>query len=514
MMVKGVNENLAMYEDLRRLPLDVMVAPALRFSPILPGMHFDTARRRFRMSAFRKLTRPADLETVAFWPLVYLAALIRSRQLRSIELTEMYLDRLRRFDPQLKCVVTLTDDLALKQAKQADAEIAAGRYRGPLHGMPWGAKDLIAKQGYPTTWGAPPFKDRVIATDATVVSRLERAGAVLVAKLATGELAHDDVWFGGQTKNPWDIREGSGGSSAGPGSAAAAGLVGFAIGTETGGSIVDPSVRCGVTSLRPTFGRVSRQGVMPGAWSFDKVGPMCRAGEDCAVVFNAIQGPDGMDLSVVDFPFNWDPTLDLRTLRVGYLKAAFEEQGPLDAERRNNDATLEALRSMGVKLLEVKLPDLPIKATLMTSWFGEIGAIWDEMIRTGRDNLLTRQDKDHIGNLCRTTRTVPAVDYVQSSRARTLLMEGMAKVMADIDVYVAPYSRVEPLPPVCELNLLLTNGTGHPAVVVPNGFTADGRSTGITFVGALYEEAKLLAVAKGYQDATGFHTKHPPAFGG
>lgn len=285
------------------------------------------------MSEVGALKKPSDLESLSFWPVTHLSALVRSRQLSSQELTELYLDRLKRFDQVLKCVVTLTDDLALKQAKQADAEIKAGRYRGPLHGIPWGAKDLIAKSGYPTTWGAPLFKQQLISTDATVVERLDKAGAVLVAKLATGELAHDDIWFGGQTKNPWDTTEGSGGSSAGPGSATAAGLVGFAIGTETGGSIIDPAIRCGVTALRPTFGRVSRNGIMPGAWSFDKVGPMCRSVEDCALVLNAIHGPDGMDLTVVDLPFNWNATQDIRRLRVGYLKAAFQQQRPFMRSR-------------------------------------------------------------------------------------------------------------------------------------------------------------------------------------
>jgi Asp-tRNA(Asn)/Glu-tRNA(Gln) amidotransferase A subunit family amidase len=511
-MLKGLNENRDLYKELRQVHLDVTIPPALRFSPILPGMRFDIVKRPFRMSAIGTLRKPS--ESLSFWPVTHLSALIRSRQLSSLELTELYLDRLKRFDPVLKCVVTLTDDLALKQAMQADAEIKAGRYRGPLHGIPWGAKDLIAKGGYPTTWGAPPFKGQVIQTDATVVERLDKAGAVLVAKLATGELAHDDIWFGGQTKNPWDVTEGSGGSSAGPGSATAAGLVGFAIGTETGGSIIDPAIRCGVTALRPTFGRVSRAGVMPGAWSFDKVGPMCRSVEDCAVVFNAIHGPDGMDLTVVDLPFNWDATLDIRKLRVGYLRTAFQQQRPVHEEQVNDEATLEVLRSLGVNLREMDLPNLPITATNLVSAFAEISAVWDEMVRSGQDAQLTRQDPDHIGNLCRTTQTMPAIEYIQANRIRTLLMEAMAKIMAGLDIYVAPQSRVdEPLVNI-NLNLWLTNLTGHPAVVVPNGFARGGKPTGITFIGNLYDEGKLLALAKVYQDATEFHTKHPSTFGG
>jgi Asp-tRNA(Asn)/Glu-tRNA(Gln) amidotransferase A subunit family amidase len=514
MMLKGVNENRDRYKELRQVHLEVTVPPALRFSSILPGMRFDTAKRPFRMSAIGTFSRPSDSESLSFWPVTHLSALIRSRQLSSLELTELYLDRLKRFDPVLKCVVTLTDDLAMKQAKQADVEIKAGHYRGPLHGIPWGAKDLIAKGGYPTTWGAPPFKEQVIPTDATVVERLEKAGAVLVGKLATGELAHDDVWFGGQTKNPWDVTEGSGGSSAGPGSATAAGLVGFAIGTETGGSIIDPAIRCGVTALRPTFGRVSRYGVMPGAWSFDKVGPMCRSVEDCAVVLNAIHGPDGMDLTVVDLPFNWDATLDIRKLRVGYLRTAFQQQRLVREEQVNDEATLAALRSLGVNLREMDLPNLPITATNFASAFVEISSVWDEMVRRGQDIQLTRQDPDHIGNLCRTTQTMPAIEYVRANRIRTLLMEAMAKVMADLDVYVAPQSRIDDAFVNTNLNLWLTNLTGHPAVVVPNGFARGGKPTGITFIGNLYGEGKLLALAKAYQDATEFHSRHPSAFGG
>ena len=272
MMLEGINGNLTFYEELRRVHLDVSDAPALRFSPILPGMKFDKRRLPFRPTVTSDLSRPKNLEDVAFWSVVQLAVLIKSRQVSSVELTEMYLARLKKYDSVLKCVVTFTDELAIKQARRADAEIAAGKYRGHLHGIPWGAKDLIAKKGYRTTWGAAPFKEQIIDQDATVVRRLEEAGAVLIAKLSTGELAYWDEWFGGKTKNPWDTKSGSGGSSAGPGSATGAGLVGFAIGTETGGSIVEPAIKCGVTALRPTFGRVSRHGVMPGAWSFDKVG--------------------------------------------------------------------------------------------------------------------------------------------------------------------------------------------------------------------------------------------------
>ena len=509
MMLEGVNGNLRFYEELRRVLLNVSDAPALRFSPILPGMKFEKRQLPFSPTPLPIVTRPKNLEDVAFWTIAQLAALIKSRKVSSVELTEMYLARLKRYDPVLKCVVTFTEELAMRQARRADAEIAAGKYRGHLHGIPWGAKDLIAKKGYRTTWGAAPFKDQTIDEDATVVKRLEEAGAVLVAKLSTGELAYWDVWFGGKTKNPWDTKSGSGGSSAGPAAATAAGLVGFAIGTETGSSLVEPSVRCGVTTLRPTFGRVSRHGVMPGAWSFDKIGPMCRSVEDCALVLNAIHGPDDLDLTVIDLPFNWNAKTNARKLRIGYLKAAFDEEHSLPEEKVSDFATLETLRKLGFDLKAVRLPDYPIQAAGMISWFGEIGSVWDDLVRSGKDALLESQETDGVGNLSRMTRMVPAVESFRANRIRTLIMKAAAKIFDDIDVYVAPYSSAEYPAPVSSLNLQMTTLTGHPAVIVPNGFTRVGTPTGITFVGKLFAEAELLAAAKLYQDATNFHLKHP-----
>lgn len=509
MMLEGVNGNLGFYEALRRVPLDVSDAPALRFSPILPGMKFDKRRLPFRPTPLSTSTRPRDLEDVAFWNVAQLAGLIKSRKVSSVELTEMYIARLKRYDPILKCVVTLTEELAMGQARKADAEITAGKYRGYLHGIPWGAKDLIAKRGYRTTWGAAPFKDQTIDQDATVVTRLEEAGAVLIAKLSTGELAYWDEWFGGKTKNPWDIKSGSGGSSAGSASATAAGLVGFAIGTETGSSLVEPAVKCGVTALRPTFGRVSRHGVMPGAWSFDKVGPMCRSVEDCALVMNAIRGSDDLDLTVIDLPFNWNAKTDVRKLRMGYLKAAFDEEHSLPEEKVNDFATLETLRKLGFNLKAVRLPDYPIKAASMVAWFGEIGSVWDDLVRSGRDSLLESQDTDGVGNLSRMTRMVPAVESFRASRIRTLIMQAAAKIFDEVDVYVAPYSSTDYPAAVSSLNLQMTTITGHPAVIVQNGFTNRGTPTGITFVGKLFGEAELLSIAKVYQDATDFHFKHP-----
>ena len=329
LMLDGLDNLLESYEKLREIPLDNSVAPAIQFNPVPVGFECSRKVKPFNAGKVKTPEVPSNLEKLAFLPVTHLSKLIEERKVSSVDLTKMYIGRLKKYDPKLKCVITLTEDLALRQAKKADEEIASGKYRGRLHGIPWGAKDLLAVRGYKTTWGAMPYKDQVIDMDATVVQRLEEAGAVLVAKLTLGALAMGDWWYGGQTKNPWNTEQGSSGSSAGPGSATAAGLVGFGIGTETWGSIVSPSTRNGVTGLRPTFGRVSRYGAMALSWTMDKIGPMCRSVEDCALVFNAIYGPDGRDQTVLDYPFNWDADLDIKKLRIGYYKSAFE------AERRN-----------------------------------------------------------------------------------------------------------------------------------------------------------------------------------
>jgi Asp-tRNA(Asn)/Glu-tRNA(Gln) amidotransferase A subunit family amidase len=507
-MLKEVNENLSKYEEIRKVELDNSVAPPLYFNPIVPGMKIERTKRAFRMSEAPKLSRPHNLEEVAFWPATHLAVLIRTKQVSSEELTQMYLGRLKRYNPKLLCAVTITEDLALQQARKADREIASGHYRGPLHGIPYGIKDLAAVRGYPTTWGAAPFKDRVIDRDATVVSRLHEAGAVLVAKLATGELALDDVWFGGQTKNPWDLSMGSQGSSAGPASATAAGLVGFSIGTETGGSIVEPSGICGVTGLRPTAGRVSRWGFMTLTWSLDKIGPMCRSVEDCAVVLNTIQGPDDRDFSVLDIPFNWDANLDIRKLRVGYLKGAFSNTRQTPQVEANDAAALAKLRGMGIELVEIALPqhaDLDIGTII----YGEGNAALKDPIETRPENLV-RQDR--VTNQ-HALRLLPAVEYLNANRIRTLLMEEMARVMAGIDVYVVPFDYSDYTPnPIASLNTSVTNLTGNPCVVLPHGFNEKGNPTSLTFVGKLFGEAEMLAVARAYQNATGWNLKHPSLF--
>ena len=496
LMVDEANKNLGHYHEMREISLDNSVAPPLYFDPVVPGMRFDRSDRPFRLSGTSEVTRPSDLEDVAFWPVTHLARLIETRQVSSVELTGMYLERLERLNPVLNCVVTLTPERALEKAREADEEIAAGRYRGPLHGIPWGAKDIIAVNGYRTTWGAAPFEDQVLDLDAAVVQRLDAAGAVLVAKLTTGELAFGDQWFGGRTNNPWNPEEGSSGSSAGSGCAPAAGLVGFAIGTDTGGSILSPAVRCGVVGLRPTFGRVSRHGVMAAGYSLDKVGPMTRTAEDNALVLHAIAGPDDLDLAVVrDVPFHWDGTADATGLRIGYFAAAFEESDSPEGEATMAHAhrTLETLTALGY---DVKPVEVPRNRLTYFIEYVERAAGFDEFKRTRQDAGLRRQR--HRGEL-RASHLVPGVEYLQANRIRRLNMDEMAAVFEDLDVIVSPWRAINPV----------TSMTGHPVVTVPNGFEEDTTPTGISLVGQIYGEERLLLAAKALQDATDYHTRHP-----
>jgi len=500
LMLDGINSNLEAYEQLRAVSIPNEVSPAVRFDPVLPGRP-PTAVSRERRRSRRSVTRPDSLEAVAFWSITDLGELLRTRQVTSVELTTMYLDRLKRFGPRLECFITLTEDLALRQARRADAELARGLVRGPLHGIPWGAKDLLAEDEYRTTWGAKPYEEQTIAYDATVVRRIEEAGAVLAAKLTLGALAWGDVWFGGKTRNPWNLEQGSSGSSAGSASATVAGLVGFSIGSETLGSIVSPATRCGATGLRPTFGRVSRHGAMALSWTMDKLGPICRSVEDCALVFEAIHGSDGKDPTVRDLPFDWDARLPVTSLRIGYYKSAFE------AEREGPDfdtPALGVLRKLGVDLLPVELPtDVPVDA-LRFILSAEAAAAFDDLTRSNRDDLMVRQVEQAWPNVFRQSRLIPAVEYIQANRVRTMLMGSMDAVMDGIDVFITPsYGGTV---------LLTTNLTGHPAVTVPNGFRDDGTPVSISFIGKLFGEAELLAVAKAYQDATGFHLRRPPTF--
>ena len=553
MMLESLNNMTKGYDAIHALHMKNDVAPAIIFDPVLPGMKFETERRPLRLSAAPAVHAgglPKNLEDVAFYSVRQLSELVKSKKVSSTALTEMYLARLKRYDPVLHFVITLTEDRAKAQAQEADKEIAAGKYRGPLHGLPWGAKDLLAVKGYRTTWGAGGFQEQEIDETATVVQRLDAAGAVLVAKLTLGALALGDKWFGGMTRNPWNPKQGSSGSSAGSASATASGCVAFAIGSETLGSISSPSTRCGDTGLRPTFGMVPRTGAMALSWTMDKLGPLCRAVEDCAIVLSAIHGPDGKDRTVKNVAFNWDGGADWRKLRVGYLAKEFELQPPqpeqqpkqeknlTEAERKKRDedasqqaaframrqydhkydeAALAKLRAMGVNLVPLELPKLPYRP-MVVMLEAEAAAAFDELTRSGRDKLLTSQGKDDWPNTFRTSRFIPAVEYIQASRARMLAMEQVGKVFDQVDVIVAPTNSTQ---------LVVTNLTGHPALILPNGFRGDdapqpkvdengdlqpgglGTPVSLTFLGHLYGEAKLLAVAKAYQDATNFHLKHP-----
>jgi Asp-tRNA(Asn)/Glu-tRNA(Gln) amidotransferase A subunit family amidase len=551
MMLSDLNDHAKGYEEIYKLKIPNSVDPALVFDPVLPGMKFETERKPMRISKAPSAGAPKNIEDLAFAGARELAELVRTKKISSVALTEMYVQRLKKYDPTLKFVVTLTEERALAQAKKADLEIAAGKYRGPLHGIPWGAKDLLATKGYKTTWGAGGFENQMIDEDATVVKRLDEAGAVLVAKLTLGALAQGDVWFGGVTRNPWNTNQGSSGSSAGPASATAAGCVAFSIGSETLGSISSPCTRCGCTGLRPTFGLVPRTGAMALSWSMDKLGPICRTVEDCALVLSAIYGRDGKDRTVQPAAFNWDANLDWRRLRIGYLKADFErkpeppkeekeepaktpeeqkkrdeqkkrrELGRARAEydRKYNDAALAKLGEMGVKLIPVELPKFPYSAiTVMLT--AEAAAAFDDLTRTGRDKLLTSQKDYDWPNTFRAARFIPAVEYIQAARARKLVMEAMEKMFDSVDVIVAPTNGSQ--------QLAITNLTGHPSVILPNGlrgadapkpFSEDpadfsnaggpGTPTSLTFLGKLFGEADLLAFARAYQEATGFHLLHP-----
>ncbi|MFL5554195.1 MAG: amidase [Gemmatimonadaceae bacterium] len=511
LMLDGLKQQEQRMEALHKVLLPNSVSPAIVFSPLPPGKKVPMdPRRPMVRSRIAPSNAPADLEELAFLPVTALSELIRRGRVTSMQLTQMYIARLKKFDPVLRCVISLTEDRALRQARAADAEIARGRYRGPLHGIPWGAKDLLAVRGYNTTWGAAPFKEQVIDADATVVKRLDDAGAVLVAKLTLGELAQGDIWFGATTKNPWKVDQGSSGSSAGPASATAAGLVGFAIGSETLGSISSPSTRCGTTGLRPTFGRVPRTGAMALSWTMDKLGPICRSVEDCAIVLDAIYGPDGQDNTVVPASYHWNAQLSPKTLRIGYVKSAFDTpltdpadpKRTLHATKKFDDAALDVFRRLGIKLIPVDLPDVPYDAMriILTA---EAAAAFDELTRSDRDKELVQQGKFDWPNTFRTARFIPAVDYVNANRLRSIAIQKWDDLMRSVDVIVTPTGAAN------LSQLVATNLTGHPAVILPNGFRDDGTPVSLTFLGGLFEEGKLLAVARAYQEATAFHLKHP-----
>ena len=526
--LSGVNQNLENFEAIRKLEIPLDTEPAIAFRPYLPGKKPKpgaTPNARLKVTLQAPAGRRTSLEDLAFMPVTALAPLVQKREVSATDLTRMYLDRLKKYGPKLNCVVTLTEELALAQAAQADKEIRAGRYKGPLHGIPWGAKDLFATKGIPTTWGAGPYQNQVIDHDATVIERLRDAGAVLVAKLSLGALAQGDNWFRGQTRNPWNPERGSSGSSAGPGSATAAGLVGFAIGTETRGSIISPSAVNGVVGLRPTYGRISRYGAMALSWTMDKIGPMCRSVEDCALVFNAIYGPDGRDDTVVDAPFVYNADVPLSKLRIGYLKAEFEAQPPgrgaagrgeggtgrgrgapgltpeqqrAQAEARLkllNDA-LDVFRQSGAKLEPIELPAVPLANNIGFILSVEAAAAFDDLTRTEaiRDPSLNTWP-----NTFRTHRYVPAVEYIRAQRARTLIMRQMDTLMSQYDVFLTPTN---------SRSLGLTNLTGHPALALRAGFL-DNAPLELMITGRLYDEATVLRVGLAYERATQWHLRNP-----
>jgi Asp-tRNA(Asn)/Glu-tRNA(Gln) amidotransferase A subunit family amidase len=501
-MLDLLNQRLESYQSIRKIDLDNSIPPAILFNPIPEGVQFSTKQLPFRISNYSSVKMPRNINDLAFYSVGELGYLLKTRKISSVQLTKFFIERLKKFGPELHCVITFTDDLAMKQAKKADEEIAAGKYKSPLMGIPFGVKDLLAVKGYKTTWGAAPYKDQTIDVNATVVKKLEAAGAVLIAKLSMGELAMDDVWFGGLTRNPWDTTQGSSGSSAGSAAAVSAGLVPFAIGTETWGSIVSPSTRCGDTGLRPTYGRVSRHGAMALSWSMDKIGPICRNVEDCAFVFKAIYGPDGIDQTVYNYPFNYTPKINLKGMRIGYLADDFNHK----YEFKSTDSlTIVEMRKLGAKLIPIKLPNLPVN-DISFILDAEAGAAFDVLTRSGKVDLLARQGKDNWPNIFRASRFIPAVEYINANRVRYMLIQAMEKMFDEnkIDLYLAPSDEGD--------NSLVTNLTGHPLVVVPNGFINNNHPASITFVGRLFDEGKILEVAKAYQDATGYQLKHPPMF--
>jgi len=573
-MLEGLTSQRDDVVSIRGLHLENSTAPAFLFDPVPTGMTLDTAKRPTRISpapdvaplvsaipqATAAQAGSSAAETIAFAPVRDLADLLRNRKLSSINLTKLYLARLKLYDPRLHFVITLTEDRALAHAAAADKEISSGRYRGPLHGIPWGGKDLLAVKGYPTTWGAAGFEQQSFDTDATVVQRLDAAGAVLIAKLTMGALAQGDLWGypqgagkpGARTRNPWNPRQGSSGSSAGSASAVSAGCVGFAIGTETLGSISSPSTRCGATGLRPTFGFVPRTGAMALSWTMDKIGPIARSVEDCALVMTVIHGPDGHDRSVKAAAFNWDAQFDWKQLRVGYIKSAFDLRPPDelkppsetmsekdaaafkqrqqrqrdDYTRRQYDskyasASLDVLRGLGVNLTPVDMPKFPFGA-IVPVLEAEAAAAFDDLTRSGRDKLLSGQEAFDWPNQFRVARFYSAVDYVQAMRARSLAIDVMARIFNEVDVLVTPSGGVQ---------LVATNLTGHPAVIVPNGLRgpdappstndADGAvdnaggpgtPVSLTFLGGLYTDARLAAFARAYEQTTDFHRMHPKLF--
>lgn len=501
MMGGGLADQRTNYEHLRAVPLPNAESPML-VADVWPDGYAppaDSPRPAWKLP--ETTARPAQDGDLAYLTLREQAWLLKTRWVTSEQLTRVYLERIKKYDPAIKAVITVTEARALREARAADAEIQAGKWRGPLHGIPYGAKDLIAAPDYPTTWGAPPYRAQIFSEEAAVVTRLRDAGAVLIAKTSLGELAMDDVWFGGRTNNPWNLKRGSSGSSAGSAAGMAAGFFSFAIGSETWGSIVSPGTECGVTGLRPTYGAVPRTGAMALSWSMDKLGPLCRDAADCAIVYDAIRGPDGRDRAAKAAPFAWPGEIPLSQLRVGYMRDEFAK-AKVNAE--NDRVALLQLKELGAReLVPLELPKYPI-ADLSIMLTAEAAAAFDDLTRSGRDRELVQQGDDRWPNIFRMSRFIPAVEYLQAARIRRLLINDLDRQLRskNIDVWLAPSMEGD--------HLLMTNLTGHPAVVVPNGMNLkDGHPASITFHGRLFGEGKLLAAADAYQRATEFHKARP-----
>lgn len=498
-LIGNLDDYLVTYKLIHQQQLKNWVSPALIFNPIPAGKMLPTKQEKINWDIPKNVNLPTNPNDLAFYSIPQLASLIKNKKITSLELTQFFLNRLKKYQDTLFCVVSLTEDFALAQAKHADEEISKGKYRGILHGIPYGIKDLLAVKGTKTTWGAGGYQEQIIEQTATVVTKLEEAGAVMLVKLTLGELAMGDVWFGGKTRNPWNLAQGSSGSSAGSAAATAAGLLPFAIGTETLGSIVSPSTRCGTTGLRPTFGRVSRYGAMALSWSLDKIGPITRSAEDAAVVFETIRGTDNKDLTVKDFPFNYKTSIDIEKLRIGYLKNNFDSLKDASAEL----AVLETIRKLGANIepvvLQTSVPTQIVSVILMA----EAAAAFDELTRSNQDDKLVQQSKRAWSNSFRAARFIPAVEYINANRLRTKMMEEADAIISKYDVLITPNF---------QNNILaITNLTGHPIVVVPNG-VKDGRPLSVSFLGNLYDEATILAVAKLFQEATPFDELRPEKF--
>ena len=504
-LYSDVIDNLANYKAMHRLPLANSVPLSMWQTPVVPGMQFNTIQKPIAWKLDNTVQLPTNKNDLAFYTLEQLASLIKNKKISSLALTEFFIARIKKWGDTLQCVISIQEDIAYAEAKKADAELAQGKYRGLLHGIPYGLKDLFAVKGTKTTWGAAPYQNQIIEEDAFVYTKLRDAGAVLVAKFTLGALAMGDYWFGGRTKNPWNLKYGSSGSSAGSASATVAGLVPFAIGTETWGSIVSPSTTCGATGLRPTFGSISRSGAMALSYSLDKVGPICRSAADAAIVFNYIHGTDGKDGSAVNMPFNYTPNKDIKKLKIGYAKNYFDK---IKDTSRNEFKVLEEFKKLGVQLMPVNFPDSGVyNFNIMDVVIGvECAAQFDEMTRMNIDDALTRQTKNDWPNSFRTARFVPAVEYINAQRHRYTLMQKVNEVMQQYDVIICP-SRGD------GNQSAITNLTGNPVVCVPTGF--DKRlnlPTGISFVGNLYDEATILSIAQAYQKATNWDETHPTLF--